>query len=112
MSNPVYEVLDPFLELKLFLHGVTGEDRDRVMQALAAVQIEPRRPKGYASKRLKFVGQYQVEVPLERQLLAVTYEIWPVAQEVRITDVREVGELRKVSDWLAGLLDIVPKKDS
>jgi hypothetical protein len=111
MSNPVYEVLDPFLELKLFLHGLSEEDRERVMQALAAVQKEPRRPKGYAFKKLKFVGNYQVEIPLAHELLAVSYEIWPLAQEIRITEVREVGDLRRAKDWLTGLLDIVPKKD-
>lgn len=112
MSNPVYAVLDPFLEMKLYLHGCSEEDQGRIMKALAAVQAYPRRPKGYAFKKLHFVGHCQIEVPLENDTLAVSYEIWPLTQEIRITEVRELGGLRKVKDTLFGLLDgIVPKKD-
>jgi len=113
MSDPVYAVLDPFLELKRYRRGCSKKDDDRIMDAMVAVQESPRRPKGYRFKKLKFAGFYKIEVPLEHDTLAVTYEIWPLTQEIRIAEIKELGNLRKVKDTLIGLLDdIVPKKDS
>jgi len=112
MSDPVYAVLDPFLELKLYRGGCSPEDDERILKAMAAVQANPRHPKGYRYKPLKPLGFYKIEIPLEDDTLAVIYEIWPMAQEIRISDVNELGGLRKVKDTLIGLLDdIVPRKD-
>jgi hypothetical protein len=112
MSNPVFVVLDPFLEMKRYLRGSSEEDSARIMKALTAVQAFPRRPKGFVFKKLQLAGNYKVEIPLEDDTLAVTYEIWPFTQEIRIVEVRELGGLRKVRDVLTGLLgDIVPRKD-
>lgn len=111
MSNSLYVVLDPFLELKYFLHGLTGDDQERVMQAFAAVQKEPRRPKGYTFRKTRVPGNYVIEIPLDHQHIAVTYEIWPVTQEIRISDVREVSDIKLALEWAAGLFGgIVPKK--
>ena len=110
MSNPVYALLDPFLELKLFLHGLTDEDKERVMKALAAVQKEPRHPKDYSFRKTRVRGNYVIEIPLEHEHIAVSYEIWPVTQEIRITDVRKVSDIKLALEWAAGLFDIAPKK--
>jgi hypothetical protein len=111
MSNPTYAVLDPFLHLKLFLHGLTDEDKKRIVDALTAVQKQPRLPKGYKSRKVRGQGNYVVEVPLDRETVAVSYEIWPVALEVRITNVRDVSDLKLAWDWTVGLLAIAQRKD-
>jgi hypothetical protein len=112
MSKPVYVVVDPFLGLQRYVDGCTGVDDGAVKLGMAAVAAWPQRPKGYASKKLKPEGFYQVEVPLEEEILALTYEVRPLILEVRIAAVRERGAMRKVKDWLTGFLDdIAPKKD-
>jgi hypothetical protein len=111
MSNPDYGVVDPFLELKLFLRRLSSADRKRVNDALEAVQDQPRRPDGYSFKKIDSIT-YKVEVELSREYIAVTYEIWPLVQEIRVIDVRDVSELRALLKWAAGIFtDIVPRKD-
>lgn len=113
MSNPVFVVLDLFLEMKRYLRDSSEEDGARIMKALSAVQASPRRPKGFVFKKLRPAGNYKVEIPLEDDTLAVIYEIWPFTQQIRVVEVRELGGLRKVRDVLTGLLaDIVPRKGS
>jgi hypothetical protein len=111
MSNPTYAVLDPFLHLTLFRHELADEDKERVMNALAAVQKQPRLPRGYKSRKARGQGNYVVEIPLETRIVAVSYEVWPIALEVRIAGVRDVSDLKRAWEWTAGLFDIAPRKD-
>ena len=111
MSNTTYVVLDPFLHLTLFRHELSDDDKERVMKALAAVQKQPRLPKGYKVRKARGQGNYVVEIPLEKRTVAVSYELRQLALEIRITGVRDVSDLKRAWEWTVGLFDVAPRKD-